>query len=371
MPNDVRDWCMATTRKGKLAHEKWNQDLAVYATSNPVLYREFNTFFDKKKLDLDKLSRNAYKWEGLSGRELNHLILNEICPKLSCVIGGNADNSLLTECKIDNVGYFSTANRRGRNIHFGTRHEAMGAICNGLALYEDFYPFAGTLLAYASYMLPAIRLAAIMKINTMFVYTHDSVKIGQEGVAIQPIEQLANLRSIIGLKVFRPCDGNEMLAAYSLYLENNGPMALVLSKDKMDIVDGQYSEAMQGGYEIVHAEKDADIVIFASGSEVGLAIEVAKELNKKYAVSVVSMPCLEVFEEQSYAYKTKLLQPNAKLKVAIEASNDNVWYKYVGENGLVVNLENYAVCGNGEDVYKLAGFDVKEIARKIIKKLTK
>ena len=146
-------------------------------------------------------------------------------------------------------------------------------------------------------------------------------------------------------------------------------MAIVLSKDKMDVVDGQYCEAMQGGYVIYQAEQDAEIVLFASGTEVALAIDVAKELNKKYTTAVVSMPCIEVFEKQPQEYKTKVLQENAKLRVAIEASNDKIWYIYVGDKGLVIGVDNYCHCGNGEEVYKHAGFDSKEIARKIIKKL--
>ncbi|MBQ8792845.1 MAG: transketolase, partial [Clostridia bacterium] len=217
VPNDVRDWCMATTRRGKLLHEKWNQDLAVYATSNPVLYREFNSFFDKKKLDIEKMSRNSYKWEGLSGRELNYGVLNEISQKFRGLVGGTADTAHITKCNIDNAGYFSTANRRGRNIHFGNRESAMAGICNGISLYEDFYPFAGTTLAYASYMLPAIRMGAMMKLNTVYIFSHDSIKIGEEGPCQQPIEQLSCLRSIVGLNVFRPCDGNELLAGYQTH----------------------------------------------------------------------------------------------------------------------------------------------------------
>ncbi|MBQ8909016.1 MAG: transketolase [Clostridia bacterium] len=371
VPNDVRDWCMATTRQGKLTHEKWNQDLAVYATSNPVLYRQFNSFFDKKKLDIEKLSHNSYKWEGLSGRELNHLVLNEISQKLNQVVGGSADATRFTLSNIDNVGYFSTANRRGRNFHFGLREHAMAAICNGIALYEDFNPFASTLLAYASYMLPAIKMSALMKLNTLYLFSHDSIKIGQPGVTLQPIEQIANLRSIIGLNVFRPCDANEMLAGYKTYFDERGPLAMILSSQQMPIVDGQFKEALQGGYVLLPAKNKADVVLLASGTEVAIALQVAEELKKKLDVSVVSMPCVELFERQTAHYKSKVLQPDAKLTVAIEASNDPIWYKFVGRDGIVVSVDEYQGSGNGDDVYKKAGFDSKDIARKILKNLSK
>ena len=181
VPNDVRDWCMASSRRGKLYHEKWNQDLAVYANSNPELYRQFTAFFDKKKVDLEKMSRNSYKWEGLSGREVNKNILNEIADKLTQVVGGSADVANSTGATLVNGGNYSTANRRGRNLHFGVREHSMGAIINGIALYEDFIPFCSTFLSFSNYMLPAIRMASLMKINSLFLFTHDSINIGKDG----------------------------------------------------------------------------------------------------------------------------------------------------------------------------------------------
>ncbi len=369
VPNDVRDWCMASSRIGKLNHEKWNQDLAVYANSNPDLYRQFTNFFDKKKLDIDKLSRNAYKWEGLSGREINKIILNEICEKLYQVVGGTADVTQQSSTFIENVGNYNIGNRRGRNIHFGVREHAMGAIINGISLYEDFIPFCATFLSFSSYMLPSIRMAALMRCNSLFIFTHDSIFVGKDGPTHQPIEELGQLRSIIGLTTFRPCDGNEMLAGYKYFLRDGGPFAFILSKQKIDVVDGKYKEAEFGGYILKPARKDADVVIYASGSEVSLALMVAKELEKKCDVSVVSMPSFELFEKQSTLYKNKVLQKSASLRVAIEASNDERWYKYIGENGLFVGVEDYQTSGEGKDVYSKAGFNVKEIVRKINKKM--
>ncbi|MBO5022152.1 MAG: transketolase [Clostridia bacterium] len=369
--NDVRDWCMATTRAGKLAHEQWNQCLAVYATSNPELYRQFISFFDKKKIDIEKLVRNAYKWEGLSGRELNKQILNEIAEKLPQIIGGNADVSHTTGASIESASNYHSFNRRGKNIHFGVREHAMAGICNGIALYEDFIPFCATFLGFSNYMLPAIRMSAMMDINTLYFFTHDSIAIGQDGASHQPIEQIANLRSIIGLNVYRPCDANELLAGYDNYLTNGGATAMVLSRGDMPIVEGKFKEAKQGGYIIKEAEKDADVVIFASGSEVALALNVANELSKKHTVSVVSMPCIEVFEKQSYAYKNKVLQPNAKIRVAIEASNDAIWYKYIGTEGIFVGVNEYQGSGDGKEIYEKAGFAEKEIIKKITKKIGK
>ena len=368
VPNDVRDWCMASSRRGKLYHEKWNQDLAVYANSNPELYRQFTAFFDKKKVDIEKIARTAYKWEGLSGRELNKLVLNEISEKLLQIVGGSADLARSTGAILDNGGNYNTGNRRGRNLHFGVREHSMGAIINGIALYEDFIPFCSTFLSFSNYMLPAIRMAALMKINSLFIFTHDSINIGQDGPSHQPIEQLGQLRSIINLHTFRPADANELLAAYDYYLREGGPTALVLSRNKMDVVDGKFKEAQMGGYIIRSTAQEPDIVIYASGNEVSLAVKVANELSKKFEVSVVSMPCVDLFEKQSTVYKNKVLQKSAKLRVVIEASNDPSWYKYIGDNGLFIGVDSYQTSGASNEVYAKAGFNEKEIIRKINKK---
>ena len=371
VPNDIRDWCMATSRKGKLNHEKWNQNLAVYANSNPDLYRQFTNFFDRNKVNLEKLSRMSYKWEGMSGKDFNHEILNEIAEKMYQVVGGNADVSHSTNVNLNNGGNYNTGNRRGRNIHFGDREHAMAGICNGIALYEDFLPFCSTFLAFSNYLLPAMRMATEMKLNVLYLFTHDSIYVGKDGVTHQPVEQLAQLRSMVNLNVFRPADSNELLAAYQYYFDNGGTMAFALSRQKMPVVEGKYKEAMFGGYILRPAKKEADIVLFATGSEVGLALNIANELSKKYDVSVVSMPCIEVFEKQSLLYKNKVLQKSAKLRVAIEASNDNVWYRYIGMDGLFINVDDYQGSGDGKAVYENAGFTEKEIIKKITKKMTK
>ncbi len=371
IPNDVRDWCMASSRMGKLNHEKWNQDLAVYANSNPELYRQFTNFFDKRKVDFDKIARNAYKWEGLSSKDVNKIILNEICEKLYQVVGGTADCIQSTSVFIENAGNYNTGNRRGRNIHFGVREHAMAGIVNGISLYEDFVPFCSTYLSFSNYMLPAIRMSAIMGCNSLFFFTSDSIYVGKDGMVVQPIEQLGQLRAIKDLNVFRPCDINELLAGYKYFFREGGATAFVLASQATEIVDGKYKEAELGGYILKPAKKEADIVLYATGSEVALAMAVANELEKKYDVSVVSMPCIEIFERQSSLYKNKVLQKGASLRVAIEASNDNVWYKFVGDNGLVISVEDYQPSGEGKEVYSKAGFNVKDVVKKISKKLTK
>lgn len=369
VPNDVRDWCMASARKGKLEHEKWNQQLAIYANSNSELYRQFTNYFDRKKIDYERLERSAYKYEGMSGRDLNKAILNEIAEKYLQMIGGSADVVSSTKAFIENGGYFSSANRRGRNIHFGVREHAMAGICNGIALYEDYIPFCSTLLAFSNYMLPSIRLSAIMKLSVIYFFTHDSILIGEDGPTHQPIEQIAQLRAIEGLTVFRPSDASELLACYQYALSNAGPVAIILAKNQMEAVESKFKGALSGGYVLKSGKKDAKVTIIASGTEVALALKVQQELEKRVATSVVSMPCTQIFDKQSPAYKSKVL--SGEVKVAIEASNDSVWQKYIGEKGLFVGVDDYQGSGSGEKIYKEAGFDVKIIVRTILKKLGK
>lgn len=369
IPNDVREFCMETTINGKLAHEKWNQDLAVYGTTHPDLYKKLLSFFEVKKIDFEKIA-SLDKLKDLSMRDMNSVVLNELGEKLNQMVGGTADVAPSTKAYLTNGGDFLAGNKRGRNLHFGVREHAMAAICNGISLYEDFLPFDVTFLSFSNYMLPALRMRAMMKLPVLDLLTHDSVIVGEDGPTHQPIEQIASLRAIKGLNVFRPCDANELLAAYKTFIEDRVPLSLVLAKQKIAKNNlSTFKNACLGGYILKPAKKQAEVVIMASGSEVPLALNVAKELEKSFDVSVVSMPCFEIFEKQSESYKEKVLQKHAKLKVAIEASSDTIWFKYLNENDVCVQVEDYMHSGEGELVYQKAGFTVKQIIKRISKKL--
>lgn len=369
IPNDVREYCMESTINGKLYHDKWNQELAVYGTTHPELYKKSLAFFDNKRIDYEKIAEDE-KFASLSMREINEIVLNDIAEKLQFVIGGTGDVAPSSKAYIHGGGDFVAGNKRGRNIHFGIREHAMAAICNGISLYEDFLPFDSTFLSFSNYMLPALRLRAMMGLPVLDIFTHDSVIIGEDGPTHQPIEQLGMLRSIPNLNVFRPCDANELLAAYKFYLTERKPLSLVLAKQKIQNTGlTSIKSALLGGYVLKPAKKQADIVLMASGSEVPLALNVAAELEKTFDVSVVSMPCFDLFEQQSPAYKDKVLQPNAKLHVAIEASNDAIWYKYLSPSDLRIELNDYMGSGKGEDLYQKAGFSTKQILKQINKKL--
>ena len=369
IPSDVRELCMATTRRGQLEHEKWNQLLAMYSSTHPELYKSFLTFFDRKKINYERIIKNIAKYDGQSTRRINHFALSELAYQCPQLIGGTADVGPSTQAYIDNAGNFSAGNRRGKNIHFGVREHAMAGIVNGIAVYEDFITFDSTFLTFSNYMIPAIRMRAMMKLPVLSFFTHDSIAVGQDGPTHQPIEQIGQLRSIIGNTVFRPCDYKELIAGYQYCLKNYTPVAFALTRQDVPHVDNTSFElALNGGYTVVDCGQKPDVILVASGSEVPLAVNSAKEISKKYKVNVVSMPSLEVFENQSTQYKTKVL-PKDALTIYVELSNDTKPLKILPKNSYLYGVENYQYSGNGEVVMEKAGFNVKALTRFVESKI--
>lgn len=370
IPSDVRELCMATTRRGKLNHEKWNQNLAMYSSTHPELYKSFMAFFDRKKINFERILKNIAKYDGQSLRKINHYALSELAYQCPQLLGGTADVGPSTLATIDNAGNFSAGYRRGKNIHFGVREHAMAAICNGIALYEDFITFDSTFLAFSNYALPAVKMRSMMKLPVLSFFSHDSLFVGQDGPTHQPIEQLSQLRSIVGNTVYRPCDYKELVAGYSVCIKDYLPVAFALTRQDVEHVDGtSFEGALMGGYLLENTSSKPDVILVASGSEVSLAVKTAKELRKKHAVNVVSMPSLEVFLKQTPAYRNKIINKDSSLVLAIEASNDCKWLKVVGPNGDFYGVETYQFSGDGEEVYTKAGFMPKNIAKFVEGKL--
>lgn len=370
IPSDVRELCMASTRRGKLNHEKWNQDLAMYSSTHPELYKSFSMFFDKKKLSFERILKNVAKYDGLSTTKINHYVLSELAYQSPQLLGGTADNAIETLSYIENAGNFSAGYRRGKNIRFGVREGAMSAICNGIALYEDFITFETSYMAFANHSLPAIRLRSIMELPVLSFFTNDSVAESGSGSAYQPIEQISQLRAILKNTVFRPCDYKELVAGYAYCLKNYLPVCIVLSKQNINHIDEtSYDGALQGGYLIKTSAHKPKVVLVASGAEVSLALEVEKELSKKYSVNVVSMPSLEVFDLQTPAYKNKVINKDAELVCVIEASNDTKWYKVLGNKTEVYGIDEYLENSIEKDALEKYGFNSKAIIKFIESKL--
>lgn len=364
---DVKDYATRTFRRNKIELEKWNRKLALYETTHPDLYKQFKAYTTDKDFDVVKLFKPEFVKATQSTREANEYILTELSSKMPRFVGGTADVSSSTRAIIENGGDFSKHNMRGKNIHFGVREHAMGAICNGLCLYLKSPVFCSAFLAFSNYMLSPIRMAAIMNLPVWYMFSHDSYKVGEDGPSHQPIEQLGQLRLMPNVNVYRPADTNELISCYKMALSSQNPSVFCLSRQELKPVSLNAKNIYRGGYALT--EEKGKVTILATGSEVATALDVKQELEKEgITAQVLSFPCLEVFEKQSMQYKNSLLGGN-ELKVVIEASNDNIWYKYIDKNDLFIKVSDYGFSASMQELDKVLGFTPKAIVAKIKAKL--
>jgi transketolase len=375
---EVRDEVIAHTRKlvqrGKEAHDKWDADFEAWAKREP----------ERKKL-LDRLTAEKLPdgwdadiphWEpgdkALATRAASGKVLNAVGPHLPELWGGSADLAGSNNTTMDNVKSFGppsistkdyTADWYGRTLHFGIREHAMGSILSGIVLHGPTRAYGGTFLQFSDYMRPAVRLAALMDIDTIYVWTHDSIGLGEDGPTHQPIEHLAALRAIPKLSVVRPADANETAYAWRTVLargNGSGPVGLILTRQGLPILEGtNYEGVAKGGY-ILGKDADGndpDVVLIATGSEVQLAVEAQKLLAAKDIVArVVSMPCVEWFESQSDEYRNSVLPPSVSARVAVEAGIAQCWHKLVGDTGEIVSIEHYGESADAKTLFREFGF---------------
>jgi transketolase len=292
------------------------------------------------------------------------------------MIGGSGDLTPSNNTYIKSSANFEPGEYKNRNIHFGIREHAMGAAMNGMALYGSVIPFGGTFLTFSDYMRPAIRLAALSQVRVLYVFTHDSIGLGEDGPTHQSVEHLAALRAIPNLTVIRPCDAHEVREAWrAALLHDTGPTAFSLSRQKVALIDRKkFADARglrKGAYVLAEAEdrsgarSDPRLILIATGSEVGLAMEAREKLNAAGTPTrVVSMPCWEFFDEQSPKYKDSVLPKNVTARLAIEAGVSLGWAKYVGDNGDTLTVDKFGASAPAEDVFRDYGFTVENVIRK-------
>lgn len=369
IPEDVYELCNQSVKRNLKQIEKWNAKLSAYKTKYPELYKELSNVGNVKKINYEKILKALQKQPALAGRDIASLILNAVSSVYTELVGGTADVAASTKAFINNGGSYSSQNHLGRNIHFGIREHAMGSICNGITLYLGTPTFDSTFLAFSNYLTPATKMRSLMNIPVLSIYTHDSVDVGQDGPTHQPIEQIGQLRRFLNYNVFRPATKAEAVAAFKVFFESQKPTALIASKSKLlDIESSSIEAAEQGAYTIFETKTKPTIEIIATGREVALAVDVAQNLEK-YGVRVISMPSENVFDAQPKTYKNKVRLKDARLRVVIEASNDPIWYKYVGENGLIINVTNYLSSGSSSDCYQKAGYTTANVLKQIEKNL--
>ena len=351
-------------QKGSVVEKKWNK---VYQKNKSKINKVLNQNFSKE-IKKEKLIA-AQELKPLASRKASEKTLIALTNKENSLVGGSADLAGSNNTKTKTQKIIEPGKFAGNYIHYGVREHAMAAIMNGLALHSKFIPYGGTFLIFSDYCKPSIRLSALMEKQVVYVMTHDSIGLGEDGPTHQPIEQLSGLRSIPNLNVLRPADRMETIECWEIALKNkNTPSVLSLTRQNLDPVRLRFSNTNKcalGAYEILRSNKKITIAILASGSEVNLAKKVCKNLAKhKIYSKVISVPCQEIFDDQSQSYKNKILK-ETKYIFSIEAGRTECWNKYVGKNGLTFGIEDFGKSAPFEDIYNHFGLSVKNVSSKI------
>lgn len=374
IPQDVYDNFAQKAKKGQEAEDNWNKLFKAYCEKYPEKKALWDKYFavidDEKLLNCDEFW--SYEDKPQATRSLSGNMINRLAKIMPNFWGGSADLGPSNKTVIKDGGSFSKNNYLGRNIHYGVREFAMAAIANGITLYGGTKTFVGTFFVFSDYLKPMARLAALMKIPVTYVLTHDSIGVGEDGPTHEPIEQLAMLRAMPNINVFRPADAIETAAAwYSAITSKNTPTVLALSRQNLPQIEGSSKEALKGGYIIAESIKaKPDAIIIASGSEVSLAVDAKKELMEKgFDIRVVSMPCMDIFEQQSDEYKEKILPQTVEKRLVVEAGSSICWGKYLGFKGKSVTIDTFGASAPANVLFKKYGFTVENIVNKALSML--
>ena len=350
----------------------WNSLFEAYQNEYPELAAEYSKWMSGE-IDSEALLNNEDFWsfdKEMATRESSGIMINRLAELIPNFIGGSADLAPSNKTYMSGKGDFSAEDRSGRNLHFGVREHAMAAIANGMYAHGGLKVFCATFFVFSDYMKGAMRLSSLMNLPIAYVLTHDSIGVGEDGPTHQPIEQLAALRSMPNMTVFRPADSKETAAAW-YYAVTNGttPTSLVLTRQKLPLYDGCAKRALKGGYILKDSKKETpDVILMASGSEVELIFKAADELAVKgIDARVVSIPSFEIFNAQDEAYKESVLPNSVRKRVAVEVLTSFGWYQYVGLDGKVVSLDTFGASGNAATLFEQFGFTVENVVNETMK----
>ena len=370
VPQEVYDYYKELASDSAKAEDEWNKLFAEYCSKFPEMKEMWDNYYNG--YDMSDLFNSEEYWAAgdkpEATRNTSGTVLNLIKQRMPNMIGGSADLAPSNKTNMKDAGDFSRDNYAGSNIHFGVREQAMTAITNGIALHGGLRPFAATFFVFSDYTKPMARLSSLMKLPVTYIFTHDSIGVGEDGPTHEPIEQLAALRSLPNFTVFRPCDKVETSAAWMYAATSKEtPTALVLTRQNLPQMPGSSKEALKGGYIIDDSSKAVpDAIIIASGSEVSLAVEAKAELAKKdIDVRVVSMPSMDLFEEQSAEYRESVLPDAVRKRVAVEALSDFGWYRYVGLDGAVVSMKGFGASGPAAELFKKFGLTTEAVVKAV------
>ena len=363
IPNKILNEWKKIGKKGELLETKWNK---IYKKDKIKIDKKLKNNFSKILKKEKVIALKEIK--SLASRKASELTLNALTKETNTLIGGSADLAGSNNTKTKHHKIIKSDNFNGDYIHYGVREHAMSGIMNGLALHSNFIPYGGTFLIFSDYCKPSIRLSALMEQRVIYVMTHDSIGLGEDGPTHQPIEQLSGLRSIPNLNVFRPADRMETIECWEQALKSSKtPSVLSLTRQNLDPIRKKYSNINKcsfGGYEVLRTNKKINLTILASGSEVNLAIETSHKLAKdKIYSKVISMPCQDLFDQQSSSYKRKILD-ESRIKISIEAASTDSWKKYVNSDGLTFGIDTFGKSAPYKEIYKHFGLTSSNIANK-------
>ena len=379
IPEEALKHFRRALEKGDQWEREWIDRYKAYEKAYPELARQWKEWLDRKlppgwAKDIPIFPADS---KGMATREASGKVLNAVAPKLRNLIGGSADLAPSTKTLMSGERDFQAGHYEGRNLHFGVREHGMGAILSGIALHGGLIPYGATFLIFSDYMRPPIRLAAMMGLKVLYIFTHDSIGLGEDGPTHQPVEQLAALRAIPNLTVIRPCDANETAEAWRLAIEyEKGPVALCLTRQGVPTLDREKfapAEGLRRGAYVLgdfKGDKKPDMILLASGSEVHIAIQAARELQEKGScVRIVSMPSWELFESQPEEYRDQVLPPAISARVAIEAGAVQGWHRYVGQKGIVIGLDHFGASAPYQIVYEKFGITAGRVVENALRLL--
>ncbi|KJR41861.1 transketolase [Candidatus Magnetoovum chiemensis] len=376
IPSDVLKHYRNAVAEGQEKEDKWNELFNNYKNKYPELADEW---FKAATGNLnDRWKELMPEFEVQSGaiatRAASSNVVNSVAPKIPLLVGGSADLSPSNMTYLKKYEPF-TPDKAGRNIHYGVREFAMATSIIGMGLSKMVIPYGGTYLVFSSYMIAPIRMAALMRVRAVFILTHDSIGVGEDGPSHHPVEQLTCLRAIPNLTVIRPADANETVAAWEYILEHrDGPVALVLTRQSVPVIDrtkyANHSGLKKGAYILADSEKQPELILLASGSEVSLAINAYEALTSQgVSVRLVSMPSFEIFEKQSDEYKQSVLPCNIEKRISIEAGATLSWYKYTGLKGITIGLDRFGLSAPSDVLFETFGFTLDNVIEKANKLL--
>ena len=364
VPDEVKTHFSELSTRMKETRTDWESKYYIFKKEFPELAGEliaeleYDTSVSGLSLTSDK--------DKIATRAASGIVLNKVSELVPNLVGGSADLAPSTKTNLNNEESFSVSNRKGKNFHFGIREHAMGAVMNGMSLYGGLRVFGSTFHVFSDYLRPSIRLSAIMKQNVIYIFTHDSVAVGEDGPTHQPVEQTASLRAIPGLSVFRPADFNETVYTWKKVMSlKETPTAIILSRQGLPVLKEVNENAMKGAYILSEGSKEKlDMIMVASGSEVHLAMEAKAVLLKEngdLSIRVVSIPCVEVFEEQNDEYRKSVLPPSCRRRLVIEAGISMGWDKYATDFGKIISIDRYGESAPGDMVLEKLGISVENV----------